>query len=290
MINVNEDNRDAIGLVQRRIAITPDLMVGSGLPLVLIAGPCVIESGEHLMGIAGKLGDITAALGIPFVLKTSYDKANRTSVNSYRGPGCRDGLAIVAGVKEKTGFPVLLDVHERDQVEAVSEIADILQIPAFLCRQTDFVQEVARSGKVVNVKKGQFLAPWDVKNVVEKIEAAGNRRILLTERGVSFGYNNLVVDFCSLPLMASFGYPVVFDATHSVQLPGGAGTATGGRRQYVRHLSRAAVAVGVDALFLEVHDDPDRAPCDGPNMLSLDEIPLLLKEVLAIRAALKSQV
>ena len=277
------------GMGPKRVDITDDISIGPGLSLVLIAGPCVIESGDHLLDIAAKMAEISRSCGIPYILKTSFDKANRTSGKSYRGPGLEEGLRIMAEVKERTGLPILLDVHERDQIAPAAEVAEILQIPAFLCRQTDFVQDVARSGRVVNIKKGQFLAPWDLRHVVEKIEAVGNTRILLTERGTSFGYNNLVVDFSALPVMASLGYPVVFDATHSVQLPGGAGNATGGRRQYVRHLARAAVAVGVDSLFLEVHDSPDDAPCDGQNMLSLEEMPLLLDEVLSIRKALNGR-
>jgi 2-dehydro-3-deoxyphosphooctonate aldolase (KDO 8-P synthase) len=219
---------------------------------------------------------------MPFIFKSSYDKANRTSIKSYRGPGLKKGLEVLEKIKKELNIPLLIDVHEREQVPAVSKVTDILQIPAFLCRQTDFVLTVAKAGKPVNVKKGQFLAPWDVKNIIEKIESVGNKNILLTERGTTFGYNNLVVDMKSLPIMRSFGYPVVFDATHSVQLPGGKGIATSGNREYVPHLARAAVACGVDALFLEAHPDPDKALSDGPNMMRLDDLPKLLKEVKEI--------
>lgn len=258
------------------------IKVGGDNPLVLIAGPCVIETEERTFQTAKRLKEITNELEIPFIFKSSYDKANRTSIKSYRGLGLKKGLEILGKIKKELNIPLLIDVHERDQVPAVSEVADILQIPAFLCRQTDFVLTVAKAGRPVNVKKGQFLAPWDVKNVIEKIESVGNRNILLTERGTTFGYNNLVVDMKSLPIMRSLGYPVVFDATHSVQLPGGMGIATGGNREYVPYLARAAVACGVDALFLEAHPEPDRALSDGPNMMRLEEIAKLLKEVKEI--------
>ncbi len=258
------------------------IKIGGDNPLVLIAGPCVIETEEQTFQTAKRLKEITSELGIPFIFKSSYDKANRTSLKSYRGPGLKKGLEILGKIKKELNIPLLIDVHEREDVSVVSKVADILQIPAFLCRQTDFVLAVARAGKPVNVKKGQFLAPWDVKNVIEKIESVGNKDILLTERGTTFGYNNLVVDMKSLPIMRSFGYPVVFDATHSVQLPGGVGIATGGNREYVPYLARAAVACGVDALFLEAHPDPDKALSDGPNMLRLEEVPKLLKEVKEI--------
>lgn len=259
-----------------------DIIIGGNNPLVLIAGPCVIETEEQTFQTARRLKEITSELGMPFIYKSSYDKANRTSVKSYRGPGLRKGLEILGRIREELKIPLLIDVHEREQVEAVSQIADILQIPAFLCRQTDFVLTMARAGKPVNVKKGQFLAPWDMKNVVEKIESVGNRDILLTERGTTFGYNNLVVDMKSLPIMRSLGYPVVFDATHSVQLPGGMKIATGGNREYVPYLARAAVACGVDALFLEAHPVPDKALSDGPNMMRLDDVSKLLEEVKEI--------
>ncbi len=259
-----------------------NIRIGGNNPLVLIAGPCVIETGEQTFQTARRLKEITSELRMPFIFKSSYDKANRTSIKSYRGPGPKKGLEILEKIKKELNISLLIDVHEREQVPAVSKIADILQIPAFLCRQTDFVLAVAKAGKPVNVKKGQFLAPWDVKNVVEKIESVGNRNILLTERGTTFGYNNLVVDMKSLPIMRSLGYPVVFDATHSVQLPGGMEIATGGNRDYIPYLARAAVACGVDALFLEAHPDPDKALSDGPNMMRLEEVAKLLKEVKEI--------
>ncbi len=259
-----------------------DIRIGGKNPLVLIAGPCVIETEEGTFQTAKRLKEITSELEIPFIFKSSYDKANRTSLKSYRGPGLRRGLEILGKIKRELAIPLLIDVHERGEVIAASKVADILQIPAFLCRQTDFVLAVAKAGKPVNVKKGQFLAPWDVKNIVEKIESTGNRDILLTERGTTFGYHNLVVDMKSLPIMRSFGYPVVFDATHSVQLPGGMGVATGGNREYIPYLARSAVACGIDALFLEAHPDPDRALSDGPNMMRLEEMPQLLREVKEI--------
>ena len=264
-----------------------NILVGPDYPVVLIAGPCVIESREHCLHMAGVLKEITAQHEIPFIFKTSYDKANRTSIHSYRGPELSEGLDILAEVKEKFDVPILCDVHTQDQARLAAEVLDILQIPAFLCRQTDFVLAVAETGKPVNVKKGQFLAPWDIKNVIEKIESTGNHQILLTERGVSFGYNYLVSDMRSLVIMRSYGYPVVFDATHSVQMPGGKGSSTGGDRQYVPYLARAATAVGIDALFVEVHDDPDRALSDGPNMLRLEDLPALIEQVKAIDAIVK---
>ncbi len=256
--------------------------IGSGNPLAVIAGPCVIESRESALKHASHLKQAADRAGVPYIFKSSYDKANRSSGDSYRGPGLEKGLEILAEVKKKVGVPVLTDVHEREQVAWVREVADVLQIPAFLCRQTDFVIAVAQSGKVVNVKKGQFLAPWDIGNVVAKIRSAGNDQILLTERGVSFGYNNLVSDMRSLVVMRELGYPVVFDATHSLQLPGGLGKASGGERKYIAPLARAGVAAGVDALFMEVHEDPDHALSDGPNSLPLKEFEGLLRMVKEI--------
>ena len=261
--------------------------IGGDNSLILIAGPCIIETEEQTLQTAKRLREITSELRIPFIFKSSYDKANRTSIKSYRGPGIKKGLEILERIKKELDIPLLIDVHKREEISAVSKVADILQIPAFLCRQTDFVLTVAKAGKPVNVKKGQFLAPWDVKNVIEKIESVGNKNILLTERGTTFGYNNLVVDMKSLPIMRSFGYPVVFDATHSVQLPGGMGMITGGNREYVPYLARAAVACGVDALFLEAHPYPDKALSDGPNMMRLAEIAKLLKEVKEIDKIVK---
>ncbi len=245
--------------------------VGGGNPLVLIAGPCVIESEESTMKAAERLKEIAGSLDIPCIFKSSYDKANRTSIGSYRGPGIREGLRILEKVKQKTSLPVLSDVHSVDEVSRASHILDVIQIPAFLCRQTDLVVAAARSGKPVNIKKGQFLAPSDVKNIIEKIVSAGNEKVIITERGTSFGYHNLVVDMRSISIMHAFGFPVVFDATHSVQLPGGQGNVSGGQREFVPPLSRAAVAAGCDGIFLEVHDCPEKALCDGPNMLTFEE-------------------
>lgn len=263
------------------------LKIGAGLPLAVIAGPCVIEGKESAVRHAGALKEKADRAGVPYIFKSSYDKANRSSVNSFRGPGVEQGLEILAEVKAKIGVPVLTDVHEIDQVAPAREVADILQIPAFLCRQTDFVLAVAKSGRVVNVKKGQFLAPWDMRHVVDKIVSTGNEQILLTERGACFGYNNLVSDMRSLVVMGEFGYPVVFDATHSLQLPGGLGNASGGERKYIPALARAGVAVGIDALFMEVHEDPDHALSDGPNSLPLENFETLLKALKEIDAMVK---
>ncbi len=261
--------------------------IGAGKPLAIIAGPCVIESREAALQHAERLKEITDRVGTPYIFKASYDKANRSAIHAYRGPGLEKGLEILAEIKRKIGVYVLTDVHESSQVPAVAEVADILQIPAFLCRQTDFVLAVAKSGKVVNVKKGQFLAPWDIRNVLEKILSTGNDRVLLTERGVSFGYNNLVSDMRSLVIMRELGYPVVFDATHSLQLPGGLGHASGGERKYIPALARAGVAAGVDALFMEVHEDPDHALSDGPNSLPLSEFEGLIRTAKEIDQLVK---
>lgn len=263
------------------------LEIGGGSPLVLIAGPCVIETEEKAMEIAGYLKNLTGKRGIPLIFKASYDKANRTSGEAYRGPGLKKGLAILRKIRETMDIPVLSDVHRFEEIDPAARALDVVQIPAFLCRQTDFVVEVARKAAAVNIKKGQFLAPWDVAHVLEKSAAAGNRNLLLTERGVSFGYNNLVVDFRAFPLLREIGYPLIFDATHSVQLPGGAGCASGGDRRMVPGLARAAVAAGIDGLFFEVHPDPDRALCDGPNSLSLDSLPALLSSLQRIDAAVR---
>jgi len=263
------------------------LELGAGKPLALIAGPCVIEGRESAIRHASLLKEVTDRVGVPFIYKSSYDKANRTSLESYRGPGIEKGLEILAEVKEKVGVPVLTDVHEKEQVRLVKKVADILQIPAFLCRQTDFVMEVARSGKPVNVKKGQFLAPWDLQNVVHKIVSTGNEKVIVTERGVSFGYNNLVADMRSLAVLRDLGYPVVFDATHSLQLPGGIGKASGGQRQFISSLAQAGVAVGIDAVFMEVHEDPERALSDGPNSLPLKELEGLLRRLKKIDTVVK---
>lgn len=263
--------------------------IGAGKPLALIAGPCVIEGRDSALRHASYLKEVAERVGIPFIYKSSYDKANRTSLGSYRGPGIEEGLKILAQVKKEIGVPILTDVHEKEQVALAKEDVDILQIPAFLCRQTDFVIAVAKSKKVVNIKKGQFLAPWDLRHVVEKIVSTGNEQIMVTERGVSFGYNNLVVDMRSLVVLREFGYPVVFDATHSLQLPGGLGKASGGERKFIPALARAGVAVGVDALFMEVHEDPDHALSDGPNSLPLKEVEGLLKMVKEIDGQLKGR-
>jgi len=261
--------------------------IGAGRPLAVIAGPCVIESQESALRHASLLKEAADRAGVPYIFKSSYDKANRSSASSFRGPGLERGLEILAEVKRKVGVPILTDVHESAQVVAVQQIADVLQIPAFLCRQTDFVVAVANSGKVVNVKKGQFLAPWDIANVVDKILSTGNDRVLLTERGVSFGYNNLVSDMRSLVWLRELGYPVIFDATHSLQLPGGLGHASGGERKYIPALARAAVAVGVDALFMEVHENPDQALSDGPNSLPLKDFEKLIGAVKQIDEMVK---
>ena len=264
-----------------------NIEIGAGRPVAVIAGPCVIESRESALKHATLLKEAADRVGVPYIFKSSYDKANRSSVDSYRGPGLERGLEILAEVKKRTGVPILTDVHEREQVASVKQIADVLQIPAFLCRQTDFVAAVALAGKVVNVKKGQFLAPWDIANIVEKIRSTGNEQILLTERGVSFGYNNLISDMRSLVVMRELGYPVVFDATHSLQLPGGLGKASGGERKYIGPLARAGVAAGIDALFMEVHEDPDRALSDGPNSLPLRDFETLIRIVKEIDAVVK---
>ena len=253
-----------------------DFTVREEGPFFLIAGPCVIESEALTLKVACFLKEIGESLDIPVIFKTSYDKANRTSISSYRGPGIEKGLEIIQKVKEKTGLPVLSDVHRLEEIPGAAAVLDVLQIPAFLCRQTDLLAAAAGTGLPINVKKGQFLSPLDMKSVADKVVSQGNRRLLLTERGSSFGYNNLVVDMRAIPLMKTLGFPVIFDATHSVQLPGGAGTSSGGQREFVEHLSRAAVAAGCNGVFLEVHPAPDSALCDGPNSLPLDKLASLL--------------
>lgn len=265
-----------------------DWKAGGNRPFFLIAGPCVIESREHCLKLAGALKAVTSELGIPYVFKASFDKANRTSVSSYRGPGLVEGLEILKAVAGEVGVPVLSDVHEVDQVEPAARVLDIIQIPAFLCRQTDLLVAAAETGKVVNVKKGQFLSPWDVRHIIGKVVAAGNESVVITERGASFGYNNLVVDFKALPVIRSFGCPVVFDATHSVQLPGGGDGKSAGQSEFIPHLARAAVAVGVDGLFFEVHDRPGEALSDGPNSLALDSVRPILEELVEIDRIVKS--
>lgn len=267
--------------------ITKTLSIGDGCPLTLIGGPCVIESGDFTLKMAEEIAKVCDRLGISFIFKSSFDKANRTSINSFRGQPIESGLKILQRVKEEVGVPVLTDIHESHQAATVAEVVDVLQIPAFLCRQTDLLLAAAATGKVVNVKKGQFLAPWDMKQVVRKLEAGGTKRILLTERGTSFGYNTLVVDFRSLPQMRELGYPVVFDATHSVQMPGGQGEKSGGQRQFVPYLARAAAAIGIDALFMEIHENPDTAPSDGPNMIPLTQLETVLRQILNVRNSLE---
>ncbi len=262
--------------------------IGPGRPLALVAGPCVIESRDHALFTAERILETARKLGIPFVYKSSYDKANRTSIRSERGPGMEKGLEILLAVREALGIPVTTDFHLPSQAKPAAEVVDLLQVPAFLCRQTDMITAAAKTGKPVNIKKGQFLAPWDARPVLEKAREAGAAGVLLTERGTSFGYNRLVVDMAGIAELLAMDAPVVFDGTHSVQLPGGLGSSTGGRREMVPPLCRAAVAVGVDALFLETHQDPDHAPSDGPNMLPLVRLEPLLRDCLAIREALSS--
>jgi 2-dehydro-3-deoxyphosphooctonate aldolase (KDO 8-P synthase) len=265
-----------------------DFVIGADKKFVLIAGPCVLENEESAMNTACYLQKLTAKLKIPFIFKASYDKANRTSIKSYRGPGAKKGLAMLKRIKEELDIPLLSDVHRFEEIDAAAQILDVVQVPAFLCRQTDFVTEIAKKAHVVNVKKGQFLAPWDVANIIEKAKAAGNENIMITERGATFGYNNLVFDVRSLPIIRDMGYPVIFDATHAVQLPGGEGTASGGQRDMVKYLARAAVAAGVDGVFFEVHRNPKKALCDGANSLYLNELEELLTMLKRIDSLVKT--
>jgi len=271
----------------RRVAVTADLAIGGGAPLAFLAGPCVIESEAHAVRMAQAIQAICRRIGIPYVFKASFDKANRSSVRSFRGPGLEEGLRILRAVKQSVGVPVLSDIHEATQAEPAAEVLDILQIPAFLCRQTDLLVAAGRIGRVVNIKKGQFLAPWDIRLAADKVASTGNDKVLLTERGASFGYANLVVDFRSLAIMRGLGWPVVMDATHAVQLPGGEGDRSGGEAQFIPFLARAAAAVGIDALFCEVHDDPATAKSDGPNALRLDQVEPLLAQVRRIDAVVR---
>jgi len=264
-----------------------DVILGGRRPLALIAGPCVIESEAACLEVAGFLKELTQSLRIPLIFKSSYDKANRSSLHSYRGPGAIKGLEILRRVKQKYGIPVLSDVHRFEEVQMAAEVLDVLQVPAFLCRQTDFILAIAQTGKGVNVKKGQFLAPWDVRNILEKVESAGNQSILLTERGTCFGYNNLVADMRSLVIMRTMGYPVIYDVTHSLQLPGGQGTSSGGQREFISALARAGVAAGVDGLFMEVHPHPEAALCDGPNSQPLADLRPLLEQLIALDRMVK---
>lgn len=266
----------------REIKIAAEKLGGNN-PLFIIAGPCVIESEDLVFHTAERLKTICSNIGLPLLFKSSYDKANRTSISSFRGPGMEKGLRILSDVGNKLGIPIISDIHSIEEIKPASEVLDALQIPAFLCRQTDLIVAASKTGKPVNVKKGQFLAPWDMKNIIEKFTSTGNQNIFITERGSSFGYNNLVVDFRSLPVIRSFGYPVIFDVTHSLQLPGGMGKSSGGQREFTEPLARAAAAVGVDGLFMEVHPEPDKALCDGPNMIKLDDLEKMLKTVKSIR-------
>lgn len=261
-----------------------NMLVGGDGRLFVMAGPCVIESPERVLRIGREMKAICARLGLPYIFKASFDKANRSSWKSFRGPGLMEGLSILKMVKEVLDVPVVTDIHSVEQAEPAAAVADILQIPAFLCRQTDLLQAAARTGKCINIKKGQFMAPSDMKNAAEKVSHEGNENIILTERGVSLGYHNLVVDMRSFPIMKSFGYPVVFDATHSVQLPGGAGTSSSGQRQFIGNLARAAAGAGIDGVFMEVHDNPEEALCDGPNMLYLTQVEAVLRDMAAIKA------
>ena len=272
----------------KEVRIGP-VTLGGRRPLALIAGPCVIESEGACLEVAARLKELTRSLGIPLIFKSSYDKANRSSLSSFRGPGLDRGLKVLDRVKRELEIPVLSDVHRFEEVKEAAQVLDVLQVPAFLCRQTDFVLAVAQAGKGVNVKKGQFLAPWDLQNIVEKIESAGNRSILLTERGASFGYNNLVADMRALVIMRQTGYPVIYDVTHSLQLPGGLGTSSGGQREYIPPLARAGVAAGIDGLFMEVHPNPSEALCDGPNSQPLKEVGPLLEQLMALDRVVKTQ-
>ncbi len=265
-----------------------ELMVSNDLPLLVIAGPCQLEGTDHAQMIAGKMAEVCAAHGAQFVFKGSYDKANRTSLGGKRGLGMDEGLKVMQSVKESIGCPVLTDIHAPDQCATVAAVCDIMQIPAFLCRQTDLLLAAGETGAVINIKKGQFLAPWDMPNVVSKVESTGNKRILLTERGASFGYNTLVADMRSLPTMARTGYPVVMDATHSVQQPGGMGGSSGGQREFAPVMARAAVSLGIAAVFIETHEDPDNAPSDGPNMIPLDQMDSVIKSLMAFDAMAKA--
>lgn len=272
-----------------KVVRVQNIKIGGKNPMVVIAGPCVIESETNTLSLAQALKDITTRLKIPFIFKASYDKANRSSISSYRGPGLVKGLKILKKVKDKFKIPILSDVHCKSDLKEANAVLDIIQIPAFLSRQTDFIIEAAKTKKIINIKKGQFLAPWDIKNVIEKIEHTGNKNIIITERGVSFGYNNLVSDMRSLPIMRAFGYPVIFDATHSVQLPGGEGKCSGGEREFVSTLAKAATAVGCEGLFLEVHQNPDKALCDGPNSINLKMLEGLLKKIKQIEKIVQDE-
>lgn len=274
--------------MKNKIIKVKKINIGNKLPLTLIAGPCQIESKDHCHMIAAKIQEIADKLNIGFIFKSSFDKANRTSLKSARGIGLDKSLSIFEYIAKDLDLPILTDVHNEEQCEIVSKVVDVIQIPAFLCRQTDLLVAAAKTNKVINIKKGQFLAPWDMKNVIKKIEESGNNKILITERGVSFGYNTLISDMRSLPILSELGYPVVYDATHSVQQPGGKGDSSGGERQFVSSLSRAAVAVGISTIFIETHNNPDKAPSDGANMIPLNSLEKLLKNLIAIDKIIKS--
>lgn len=271
----------------KEIRISNFIVGGNNLPLI-IAGPCVIENEDITFHTAARLKEICAAVGLPLVFKCSFDKANRTSVDSFRGPGLKAGLKMLAEVRGKLDIPVISDIHSIEQIAPAADVLDMIQIPAFLCRQTDLLVAASKTGKPVNIKKGQFLAPWDVQNIIEKFISAGNENLMLTERGTTFGYNNLVVDFRSFPILRSYGYPVIFDVTHSLQLPGGQGGCSGGQSEYSGYLARAAAAAGVDGFFMEVHPDPSKALCDGPNMIGLDEIEKLLLDIKKISSLIQT--
>lgn len=273
----------------RNIIHIGDITVGPGQPFILIAGPCVIENAETTLSIASCLKNITRDLDIPFLFKSSYDKANRTSIDSFRGPGISKGLNILKEIKDQLHIKILSDVHRISEIDQAVQVLDVIQVPAFLCRQTDFLLEIARTGKPVNIKKGQFMAPWDMANVVEKVTSAGNHQILLTERGTMFGYNNLTVDFRGIKIMQDIGFPVIFDVTHSVQLPGGSGTSSGGQREFAPLLAKAGIAAGANGIFMEVHLDPANALCDGPNSLRLDALSEMLIQLKAIHRAANMQ-
>ncbi|NWF52792.1 MAG: 3-deoxy-8-phosphooctulonate synthase [Nitrospirae bacterium] len=272
----------------REIGIA-ETKIGGKNPLCIIAGPCVIESEDITFYIAQKMKEICGEVGLPLLFKSSYDKANRTSLSSFRGPGLESGLQILSDVRSRFGIPVISDIHSVEEVKPASEVLDVLQIPAFLCRQTDLILFASNTGKPVNIKKGQFLAPWDVKNIIDKFISTGNKNLLITERGTSFGYNNLIVDFRGLSIIRSFGYPVIFDVTHSLQLPGGLGTSSGGQKEFAEPLSRAAVAVGVDGIFMEVHPEPENALCDGPNMIPIREVASILNMLKKIYKIVSSK-
>lgn len=261
--------------------------IGNGRLPIIIAGPCVIENEEMTFYAAERLKAICSKVGLSLIFKSSYDKANRSSLSSYRGPGIDKGLRILSDVKSRFNIPVVSDVHLMEEIKPAAEVLDVLQLPAFLCRQTDLILALSNTGRPANIKKGQFLAPWEMKNIIDKFVSTGNKQLLLTERGTTFGYNNLVVDFRSFPIMRSFGYPVIFDVTHSLQLPGGQGTSSGGQREFAAPMARAAAAAGVDGFFMEVHPDPDNAPCDGPNMIRLDEVEKMLTQIKAIHEVVK---